>query len=89
MSRLSELVKRAAVARFLGVEPEQVQEMLELDGLPYVSIPGKKRPGVRIFLPAFHEWMVKRAKGPAGTLGDYAEFRRAFVEAQGCVIGDQ
>jgi hypothetical protein len=81
MSR-SEMVKRAEVARFLGVEPEQVQEMLHLDGLPYVSIPGRKRPGVRIFLPAFHEWLLRRAKGPAWTLEDYAEFRRAFEEAQ-------
>ena len=78
----TEMVKRAAVARFLGVEPEQVQEMLDLDGLPFVSIPGKKRPGVRIFLPAFHEWMVKRGRNGSERLADYEVFKRAFFSAQ-------
>lgn len=81
MSR-TEMVKRADVARFLGVQDSEVQRMLELDGLPWVEIPGPKRPGVRIFLPAFHEWMLGRGKGLAGRLADYSEFRRAFEEAQ-------
>lgn len=78
----TEMVKRAAVARFLGVEPEQVQEMLDMDGLPFVSIPGKTRPGVRIFLPAFHEWLVKRGRNGSERLADYQEFKRAFFGAQ-------
>lgn len=77
----SEMVKRAAVARFLGQDAEEVQMAIELDGMPHTKVPGRKRPGVRIFLPDLHEWLRKRSQ-VSPKLADYGEFRRAFMAAQ-------
>jgi hypothetical protein len=78
---VSELVKRAAVARFLGQDAEEVQMAIDLDGMPHTKVPGRKRPGVRIFLPDLHEWLRKRSQ-VSPKLADYGEFRRAFMAAQ-------
>lgn len=81
MSGKSEMVKRAAVARFLGEDPEEVRRMMEMDGMPHVRVPGPTRPAFRVFLPDLHRWLCQRADG-CQKLADYEEFRRAFFAAQ-------
>jgi len=76
------MVKRAAVARFLSVDQTDVDRMIELDGLPFVEVPGENKPGKRVFLPSFHAWLVKRARNGEERLKDYGEFTRAFFAAQ-------
>ncbi len=77
----SELVKRAAVARFFSQEPEEVDRQIREDGLPHCEVPGPQRNSVRIFLPDLHQWLLKRSQ-LSPRLGDFREFRRAFFEAQ-------
>lgn len=80
---ITEMVKVAAVARFLGKKPEEVLRMMKEDGLPNVPVPGENKPSVRIFLPDFHEWLVSRGRVPAASkLAAYDEFKRAFFAAQ-------
>jgi len=78
-----ELVKRADVRRFLQVDDDEVQRMIDQDNLPYIRKPGATKPGVRIFLPDFHEWLVGYAQGASRRIADYPEFLRAFWAAQG------
>lgn len=80
--RTSEMVKRAAIIRFLEKDADEVDRMIREDGLPVVEIPGPNKPGVRIFLPDFHEWLKAYAKGSSGKVKDYAEFLRAFHACQ-------
>lgn len=77
----TELVKRAAVAAFLGSDPEEIDRLISEDNLPHVKVPGKERPGIRIFLPDFHQWLVARSR-LSPRLKDFAEFKRAFFAAQ-------
>lgn len=76
----SEMVKKADVARFLGVDAADVDAFTE-SGLPFVKVPGPKRPGKRIFLPDLHAWLAKRTTS-GSALMNYETFRRAFFDAQ-------
>ena len=78
---MSEVVRRADVGRFLRVDPEDVQRMVDLDNLPHTKVPGEKRPMIRIFLPDFHAWLAARSR-LSPKLANYDEFKRAFFEAQ-------
>lgn len=77
---MSELVRKADVARFLAVDAAEVDALTE-SGLPFVKVPGPKRPGKRIFLPDLHAWLAKRTSS-GSALMSYERFRRAFEEAQ-------
>jgi hypothetical protein len=80
MSTASEMVKRTDVRRFLAVDPEEVDRMIEEDRLPIVKVPGARKPAIRIFLPDFHAWLCGWAKEGAA-IKDYQVFRRAFFAA--------
>jgi hypothetical protein len=78
----SEMVKRAAVARFLEREICDVDRMIEEDGLPHQRFPGKERPSIRIFLPDFHAWTLRHSRGEIEAVADYPTFKAAFMAAQ-------
>lgn len=77
----AEMVKRVEVARFLGVDAEEVQRMEEMDDLPVVRTPGMMRPRVRVYLRSLHRWLVDQNPHEEG-LKDFDEFRRAFFRSQ-------
>lgn len=79
---MSEMVKRVSIARFMGKPAAEVERMTEEDNLPYVRVPGRRKPGKRFFLPDFHRWLVGRCVGEMGQLRNYTEFKRAFFAAQ-------
>lgn len=80
----TEMVKVAAVARFLGKKPEEVVRMIGEDRLPHSKLPGENKPSFRIFLPDFHAWLLPKS-GTSPKLLQYAEFKKAFFEAQKAV----
>jgi hypothetical protein len=61
----SPLAFPAEVARYLCMEPRDIERMTRLDGLPYLNIPKAKKTVKRIPLRAFHEWLRKRSKNSA------------------------
>jgi hypothetical protein len=67
----------AEVARFLEVRAEDVQRMIEFDGLPETRVPKRTRTVSRIYLPDFHAWLVGRSKNSARLLS-YADFLVEF-----------
>jgi hypothetical protein len=75
------LRKAAELGRFLGKQADEIERMMVEDGLPHVRLPGRTKPSVRFHLRDVHAWLVRYA--PGSVLGDYAEFARAFEEAQG------
>jgi hypothetical protein len=75
------MVTRAEVGRFLGQDDAEVQLAIDMEKLPHTTVPGRTRPGIRIFLPDFHDWLKKRSR-VSPRLENYEEFRRAFQAAQ-------
>ena len=80
MSAFSEMVKRTDVRRFLAVDPDEVDRMIEQDDLPVVKVPGRLKPAIRIFLPDFHAWLLTWTRTGAA-IRDYKVFRKAFFAA--------
>ena len=74
------LYNTSEVASYLGVDAEDVVRMAREDGLPVITLPGKKRPIRRFSALALYHWMVGRSAGtPIGLeafLGDLAAVRR-------------
>jgi len=66
----------AEVARYLAVEPEDVQRMIRSDKLPHLKIPKATRVVHRIPLRDLHAWLRLRSGGTA--LESYAEFLTDF-----------
>lgn len=81
----SEMVKRAAVARFLEKDMEEIDRLMEEDGLPHQRLPGANKPSIRIFLPDFHTWMLRHTRGEVLEITDYTKFKAAFLAAQPAV----
>lgn len=78
---MSRYRKRSELARFLSVPPEEIDRMIEEDGLPHRKLPGKNKPAVRLRLRDVWEWLKKCT--PGGKVEPYADFVRDFEEAQG------
>ena len=77
------LQTRAAVARFLGVEPEEVERMTRQDAMPHTKVPTAERVVLKFFLPDLHAWLLSRSKGnPSPKLASYETFKREFLAAQ-------
>lgn len=68
------------VARFLCVEAADVETMFKFDGLPYRTIPKKKRAVKRVPLRDFHEWLKSRPGNPSPRLANYETFLADFNE---------
>ncbi len=65
------------VARYLAIEAADVKRLVKLDGMPATAIPKATRTVLRIYLPDFHAWLVRRSKNP-GSLAIYPEFLAEF-----------
>jgi hypothetical protein len=70
----------AEVARFLEVEPDDVDRMIRMDDLPASKIPKARRNVTRIYLPDFHAWLLNRSSGDVLKLRDYTDFIARFDE---------
>lgn len=78
----SDLVKRAAIARFFEKEQEEIDRMIREDALPFIKVPGPTKPGIRIYLPDFHRWLVGYAGGDSEAIRDYDQFLKSFWAVQ-------
>lgn len=68
----------AEVARYLAMDPDDVQRMVELDKLPALRLPRAKRTVLRIPLRDFHRWLCARAITPTPSLATYETFLADF-----------
>jgi hypothetical protein len=75
----------AEVARYLSVEPEDVQSMIRLEKLPAIKLPAKTRHVYRIPLRDFHRWLLTRTQNPAHALTHYETFLADFHTAASAV----
>lgn len=57
------LLTKAHVARWLGVRPQDIQGLIDLGGLPAVSVPSATRENDRIPLHGLHRWCKEHGKG--------------------------
>lgn len=78
---MSALRKRSELARFLGSAPEEIDRMIEEDGLPHLRLPGARKPAIRFQLRDVWNWLKKWNRGC--DLGSFQEFQQSFDEAQG------
>lgn len=72
----------AEVARYLSVEPPDIQRMIRLAKLPAIKIPKATRPVFRIPLRDFHVWLVSRTTNPAPELANYEKFLKDFDQVR-------
>jgi len=78
----------AAVARFLGVEPGEVRELIEgPEALPASKLPGRVRARWRVFLPDLHAWLCARPGSDRPGMACYERFVEEFERAQGKEAG--
>lgn len=77
---MSRLRKKSEIARYLGKPPEEVQRLMDDDGLPYVRLPGTDKPAPRFRLLDFHRWLQKWNRGC--DFKDFREFEQEFNAAQ-------
>lgn len=77
MSKPSPWALPAEIARFLRLEPKDVATLIKSDGLPVTNIPRKTRTVERIWMPAFHKWLLTSSRNP-GALTDYQAFLAEF-----------
>lgn len=68
----------AEIARYLSVEPEDVQRLIRVAKLPAIRIPKEKRAVVRVPLRDFHGWLLKRTQNPTPELEIYDTFLADF-----------
>lgn len=59
----SGLYTKAHVARYLGKRPQDIQGLIERDGLPAVPVPSETRQDDRIPLHSLWRWCKERSKG--------------------------
>lgn len=78
MMKQSQHATISAVARFLGWQRQDVGRAIEQDGLPAVDLPTAAKMTRKVYLPAFHQWWLSRAKNANETMRSYDEFRRMF-----------
>jgi hypothetical protein len=75
-----ELVRVGEIARFLRQGPQEIRDMLEVDGLPHAKVPGKTKPAERVALRDLHRHLLKTWQGET-VMRDFEQFRRAFWES--------
>jgi excisionase family DNA binding protein len=68
----------AEVARYLAVEPGDIQRMIRVAKLPAIRIPKETRTVQRIPLRDFHAWLLKRTENPTPQLASYDTFLADF-----------
>lgn len=59
------LYSKAVVARWMGKRPQDIQGLIEKDGLPCIPVPCDTGPQDRITLHGLHRWCAGRSKGGA------------------------
>lgn len=57
------LYTKAAVARWMGKRPQDIQELIQSHGLPAVPVPCETGTVDRITLHGLHAWCAARSKG--------------------------
>jgi hypothetical protein len=68
----------AEIARFLRLEPADVETLIKSDGLPATKIPRKTRSVKRVWLRDLHRWLVANTSPKTSALADYETFRTDF-----------
>lgn len=68
----------AEVARYLAMDPDDIQRMIDLDKLPALRLPKAKRHVFRIPLRDFHVWLCGQAVTPTPHLASYETFLADF-----------
>lgn len=64
------LYSREVVATFLGKRVEEIERMIEEDGLPAVPVPGDKRQRYKFGATQLTAWLNKRSKGARWTVDE-------------------
>lgn len=67
------LYSLAVMAEWLGKKPDQVELMVEEDGLPAIPVTGRKRDVLRFALRGVHKWLRKISRNEPLTLDELQE----------------
>ena len=75
----------AEIARYLVMRPQDVVRMIKEDALPVVTLPGARKPVMKITLHGLHQWMSARHSGTSFMTVDELAAEIAAANAAGAV----
>ncbi len=78
---MSSLYTVSDVARYLRKPARDVVQLIDLDGLPAVNIPGDRRNVRKIPLHGLHRWLSERAVG-----GPFITVQELAAEMRACAL---
>lgn len=62
------LYSLTVIAEFLGQRPDEMDDRIQLDGMPAIAIPARTKPIKKVALLAFHSWLAERSSNLALTV---------------------
>lgn len=62
------LYSLSVIAEFLGQRPDEMEDRIQLDGMPAIAIPARTKPIKKVALLAFHSWLAERSANQALTV---------------------
>lgn len=80
--REEEFAMKSELARYLRLEPEDIDRAIREDGLPCTKLLGEARFSQRFPLRGVHEWILERTENAPVGMGDFEKFRSVFLKAK-------
>jgi hypothetical protein len=74
-----EFAMKSELARYLRVEPEDVDRAVKEDGLPCTRLLGGTKFFQRFPLRAVHAWLLDRTENAPGEMRDFESFRAGLL----------
>ena len=74
-----EFALKSELARYLRMEPEDIDRAVEQDKLPCTRLLGEARFSQRFPLRGVHAWLLERTENAPGEMRDFGRFREGFL----------
>jgi hypothetical protein len=76
-----EFALKSELARFLRMEPEDIDRAVAEDKLPCLKLLGSRKFSQRFPLRGVHAWLLERTENVPERMWDYGRFREDFEGA--------
>lgn len=77
--REEEFAMKSELARYLRLDPEDIDRAVAEDKLPCTKLLGSARFSQRFPLRAVHAWLLARTEHAPEEMRDFESFRRDFI----------
>jgi hypothetical protein len=74
-----EFALKSELARYLRMEPEDIDRAVAEDKLPCTKLLGSRKFSQRFPLRGVHAWLLERTENAPGEMRDFGRFREGFL----------